>query len=125
MLRIALPDAIAMYFIKNKFGKQLVDQHLEKKEDRYKKGRGNEPNIEPPLLYADGIDYLEENKGSIELYHLMWELGSFRFNQILGEWARDNALKPVTFKDLYERFIQQLPEDQRAKIRKKFETVEH
>ena len=85
-------------FIKNKFGEQLVDQHLQKKEDRYKKGRGNEPNIEPPLLYADSIDYLEANKGSVELYHLIRELGTFRFNQTLVKWTEDYALKPVTFK---------------------------
>ena len=124
MLRVALPDAMAMYFIKNKFGKQLVDQHLQKKEDRYKKGRGNEPNIEPPLLYADSIDYLEANKGSIELYHLIRELGAFRFNQTLVKWTEDNTLKPVTFKHLYERLIRRLPEDLRADIIQKFETVE-
>jgi ABC-type transport system involved in multi-copper enzyme maturation permease subunit len=124
MLRLALPDAMAMYFIKNRFGEQLVDQHLEKKEDRYKKGRGNEPNIEPPLLYADSIDYLEANKGSVELYHLIRELGAFRFNQTLVKWTEDNALKPVTFKHLYERLIRRLPEDQRTDVMKRFETVE-
>ena len=124
MLRVALPDSMAMYFVKNKFGKGLIDRYLGKKEDRYRKGRGNEPNVEPPLLYADGIDYLEANRGSIELYHLIQELGSFRFNQILAEWAEDNVLKSVTFKDLYEQFMHQLPQDQQAEIRKKFETVE-
>ena len=124
MLGVALPDALAMYFIKNRFGEGLVNQRLKKKEDKYKKGRGNEPNIEPPLLYADGIDYLEANKGSIELYYLIRELGAFRFNQTLVKWTEENALKPVTFKHLYEQLIRHLSKDQEADIRAKFETVE-
>ena len=125
MLRVALPDAIALHFIEQKFGEALVDRHVDKKIDRYGKGRGNEPNIEPPLLYADGIDYLEANKGSIELYHLIRELGVFQFNQTLLRWVEDNASKPVTFKSLYEQLIHQLPEDQQTDIREKFETVKH
>ncbi|MDE2729754.1 MAG: hypothetical protein OXI19_17140 [Gemmatimonadota bacterium] len=123
MLRVALPDALAMHFIAGKFGKDVVDRRLEKKEDTYKKERGNEPNVEPPLLYADGIDYLEANKGAIELYRLMDELGALPFNRTLAEWVEGNASKPVVFKQLYERFIHQVPEGRQAEIRARFETV--
>ena len=124
MLRVALPDAIALHFIKQKFGEALVDRHVDKKIDRYGKGRGNEPNKEPPLLYTDGIDYLEANKGTLELYGLIQELGDPLFNQTLVKLAEKNALKPTTFKHLYETLIHQLPKDKQADIVKRFETVE-
>ncbi len=123
MLRVALPDAIALHFIEQKFGGALVDRHVNKKVDRYGKGRGNEPNKEPPLLYADGIDYLEANKGTLELYGLIQELGAHVFNQTLLTFVEDRALKPTTFKQFYERLIRELPQDKRTDIMKKFETV--
>ena len=125
MLRVALPDAMALHFIEQKFGEALVNRHVEKKIDRYGKGRGNEPNKEPPLIHADGIDYLEANKGTLELYGLIQELGAPLFNQTLVKLAEKNALKPATFKHLYKAFIHQLPKDKHANIVKRFETVEH
>ncbi|MCY3722937.1 MAG: hypothetical protein OXG97_12015 [Candidatus Poribacteria bacterium] len=124
MLRVALPDAIALHFIKQKFGEALVNQHVDKKIDRYGKGRGNEPNKEPPLLYADGIDYLEANKGTLELYGLIQELGAPLFNQTLVTFTKNSALKPATFRRFYEKLIWKLPKDQRIDITKTFETVE-
>ena len=124
MLRVALPDAIALHFIEQKFGAALVERHLDKKVNRYKKGRGNEPNMEPPLFYADGIDYLEANKGTLELYHLIQELGTPSFNQTVTKFAEDNTSKPATFKQLYEQLINQLPKDNQADIMEKFETVQ-
>lgn len=123
MLRVALPDAMALHFIKQKFGEALVDQHVDKKIDRYGKGRGNEPNKEPPLLYADGIDYLEANKGTLELYGLIQELGAPLFNQTLVTFIENNALKPATFKHFYQQLIYQLPKEKQASIMEKFETV--
>ena len=124
MLRIALPDAMALHFIEQKFGGTLVDRHVNKKIDRYGKGRGNEPNKEPPLLYADGIDYLEANKGTLELYGLIQELGAPVFNQTLVTFVENSALKPTTFKQFYEQLIHQVPKDKQSVIMKKFETVQ-
>ena len=124
MLRVALPDVIALHFIEQKFGEALVDRYVDKKIDRYGKGRGNEPNKEPPLLYADGIDYLEANKGTLELYHLIQELGAPVFSQTLVTFTEDRALKPATFKHFYAQLIQQVPKDKQAEIIKRFETVE-
>ena len=102
----------------------LVDLYVNKKIDRYGKGRGNEPNKEPPLLYADGIDYLEANKGTLELYGLIQELGASLFNQTLVKLTEKNALKSTTFKHFYEALIHQLPKDKQADIMERFETVE-
>ncbi|MYF99731.1 hypothetical protein F4212_11485 [Candidatus Poribacteria bacterium] len=123
MLRVALPDAMALHFIEQYFGEELVNRHVEKKIDRYGKGRGNEPNKEPPLLYADGIDYLEANKGTLELYGLIQELGVPLFNQTLVQLTEENALKSTTFKHLYDALIQQLPKDKQKDAIKRFETV--
>lgn len=125
MLRVALPDAMALHFIEQKFGEALVDLYRNKKIDRYGKGRGNEPNKEPPLLYTDGIDYLEANKGTLQLYRMIQELGAPSFNRTLVKFSGDNALQPVTFKQLYEQLIDQLPKDRRTITIQKFETVEH
>ena len=124
MLRVALPDAMALHFIEQKFGEALVDRHVDKKIDRYRKERGNEPNKEPPLLYADGIAYLEANKGTLELYHLIQELGAPLFNQTLVTFTENRALKPATFKHFYEQLLQQVPKNKQAEIIKRFETVE-
>lgn len=124
MLRVALPDAIALHFIEQKFGEALVDRHVDKKIDRYGKERGNEPNKEPPLLYADGIDYLEANKGTLELYHLIQVLGAPVFNRTLVTFTENNALKPTIFKHFYEQLIHQVPKDKQADIIEKFETVQ-
>ena len=98
MLRVALPDAMALHFIEQRFGEVLINQYVDKKIDRYGKGRGNEPNKEPPLLYADGIDYLEANKGTLELYHLIQELGAHVFSQTLVTFTENRALKPATLR---------------------------
>ena len=124
MLRVALPDAMALHFIEQRFGEVLINQYVDKKIDRYGKGRGNEPNKEPPLLYADGIDYLEANKGTLELYHLIQELGAHVFSQTLVTFTENRALKPATFKNFYAQLIQQVPKDKQADITKRFETVE-
>ena len=124
MLRIALPDAIALRFIEQKFGEALIDRYLDKKVDRYRKGRGNEPNREPPLLYADGVDYLEANKGTLTLYYLIQELGAPLFSQTLIKLAENNTLKPTTFQHFYEQLIPQLPKNKQVDIMKKFETVQ-
>ena len=124
MLRVALPDAMALHFIEQKFGGALINRYVDKKIDRYGKERGNEPNKEPPLIYADGIDYLEANKGTLELYGLIQELGAPVFSQTLVKLAEKNALNSTTFKHFYEALIHQLPKDKQADIVQRFETVE-
>lgn len=101
MLRVALPDAIALQYIEQKFGKEVLNQILTKKENAYKKGRGNEPNKEPPLLYADGADYLEANKGSIDLFNISKKSGHQKFNQKLNKWIAENEGKFVRYYDFY------------------------
>jgi ABC-type transport system involved in multi-copper enzyme maturation permease subunit len=103
MLTNALPDALAMKFIQLKFGDEIVQKIINQKESNYKKGRGLEPNSEPSLLYADGADYLEQNKGAIVLYETIQEIGFENFNKIfLQSITENNGMK--TFKDFITSF---------------------
>ncbi|UZJ40733.1 ABC transporter permease [Prosthecochloris sp. SCSIO W1101] len=102
MLWTALPDALAMGFLEQKDGKKRVEHILEKKRRRYGKDRGMEPNQEPPLLYADGIDYLEENKGALALYHLSRSIGHQELLGFVREWFESRKEAPLVFRDFYE-----------------------
>ena len=64
------------------------------------------------------------NKGTLELYHLIQELGAPVFNQTLVTFTGNSALKPATFRHFYEQLIEQLPKDKQTDIVKRFETVE-
>lgn len=68
----------------------------------YHKDRTNEPNLEPPLLKADHIDYLEANKGTMALYKLSKTIGEDQFNGSVLSWINDSP-GPLVFKDLYVR----------------------
>ena len=116
MLTKALPGAMGMHLVKEVFGEESVQLLIKKKMDKYAKDRNNEPNTEPALLYTDGTDYLEENKGAVMLYTVMDELGIDNFTKQLKTWASAEShktflafmellrpgLKPAT----YECFVQ-------------------
>ena len=63
------------------------------------------------------------DKGTLELYGLIQELGAPLFNQTLVTFTENNALKPATFRYFYQQLIYQLPKEKQASIMKKFETV--
>ncbi|MEM1216835.1 MAG: hypothetical protein AAGJ82_14170, partial [Bacteroidota bacterium] len=87
MLRKALPEAIGMQFVRTAFDDEAVELLRKKKMDKYAKDRNNEPNQEPALLYADGIDYLEVNKGAVVLYDTMEAMGWEQFQKRLLAWS--------------------------------------
>ena len=101
MLTKALPEAIGMHFVEEVFGIEALQLLIKKKDEKYKKDRNNEPNIEPSLLYADGTDYLEENKGAIVLYETMQEIGTEKFFAFLKDWSLTNG-NNKTFKDFID-----------------------
>ena len=124
MLTIALPQAIALQAVKEKFGKEIVDSYLVTKHNNYQKGRTNEANTEPPLIYADGSDYLEANKGVIALYTLSNEIGYKTFNQAIQNYLKTKSKSPLVFKDLYHQLLKVVPKKEKEMIRTIFENVE-
>lgn len=123
MIKVALPEAMALILIEKYFGKKGVDLLLEKKKKAYIKDRGNEPNLEPALLYADGIDYLESNKGTSALFELSQKLGGDRFIERVREWSIQNNDKNTHFLSLYQFLIQDLDPESLAQIKTTFEKV--
>ena len=123
MLNSALPQAIALQLIKKKFGKEIVSNYLTQKKNTYEKGRANEANTEPPLIFADGSDYLEENKGTYELYALSNVLGLEVFNQIIRDYIYDNSGSLAVFKDLYLQFYKAIPDNKKNQVKTAFERV--
>ena len=123
MLDLAIPQAMAMQVISEKYGRELVNTYLTKKQNAYNKDRNNEPNIEFPLIYADGSDYLETNKGVIALYHMSEQMGFETFNNTIINWLDQSKDKKVKFIDLYEQLIKKLPLDKVALVKDKFEKV--
>ena len=122
MLWTALPEAMALGFLEQRDGEERVAVILDKKRRKYGKDRGAEPNTEPPLLYADGIDYLEENKGAIALYHVSKTIGHKRLLQYVREWFEAQEGKPLVFEDFYEYLKGEVVLDE--KVKAMFETVE-
>lgn len=104
MLRVALPEALALHFVREQLGPEAVAVLLRKKGDAYGKDRNNEPNQEPALLRADGADYLEANKGAIALYEASQTLGLAGFARRLMDWAGQEPDEPKTFGAFYETF---------------------
>lgn len=123
MLLVAVPEMYALNFIENKFGHEVVEIYFEKKTDRYGKGRGNEPNNEPPLIYDDGADYLATNKGAIELYKLSKTIGLANISSLLNAIRVDKDAKNHVFADLYTSLIKLVPIDKTNEFREAFEKV--
>ena len=124
MLLVALPEAYALYRVKEKFGDSVLKIYLDKKQTRYAKGRGNESNTEPPLRYADGADYLEANKGATELLNVMQTVGVVTFTECLTSWVQaDASKKPLVFKDFYREISKRFPADRKNRLAEAFETV--
>ena len=122
MLKIALPEALALHVVESKYGEEAVDGILEKKQNFYSKERGNEPNQEPPLIYADGAEYLEPNKGVIALYELSNVLSKEYFIQILNDWINMEPYSYKSFKNLYDQVLPLVTLD-KENIQNNFEMV--
>jgi hypothetical protein len=123
MLFVALPEAYALYRVKEKFGDGVLKIYLDKKQTRYAKGRGNESNTEPPLLHADGADYLEANKGAMELLNVMQTVGVVTFTECLTSWVQANTSKKPVFKDFYREISKRYPADGKELLAEAFERV--
>ncbi|PKV49237.1 ABC-type transport system involved in multi-copper enzyme maturation permease subunit [Aquimarina sp. MAR_2010_214] len=124
MLRVAIPEALALSFVENALGKEAIEHIIKKKKDKYGKDRNNEPNVEQPLIYADGIEYLEANKGAIKLYNLSKEIGDDLFNKTIIEYLNANSNHLIVFEELYQQLLKTVPKVKKEAIKTTFETVE-
>jgi ABC-type transport system involved in multi-copper enzyme maturation permease subunit len=111
MLRVALPEALALQVVKQSLGKDGLAVILQKKKDLYGKDRNQEPNQEPSLLYADGIEYLEANKGAIALYQIMEEIGQEKLISALR-----NHTNPLNFASFYQQWKSSIAKENRSNV---------
>lgn len=121
MLKVALPEALALREVASMHGDEAVKGLIEKKQNFYSKERGNEHNQEAPLIYADGAEYLEANKGVIAMNNLMNKLGTERFFALFHSWTKEYAGQTVHFKSLYDYLIDEIDDDE--SIKRDFEEV--
>ena len=120
MIQLALPEALAMHYVDQTIGEEATKLLIDKKSDLYNKDRYNEPNQEPVLLYADGADYLEENKGAIAMFQLLESIGSDQFIEILKNWVQ-SADEPKVFKTFYYQYLASLSPTDHQDMKKMFE----
>ena len=123
MLKVALPEALALEVVKLTYGDEAVAVILEKKQSFYSKEKGNEPNQEPPLIYADGAEYLEGNKGVIALNELIETVGFESFTLTLKDWIGRKGDSYSHFKGLYELLHSKLESGDKERITQAFEEV--
>lgn len=123
MLQKALPEAMALEAVRITLGEKAVDHLLEKKKEMYYKQRGNDPNTEQPLLYADGAEYLAQNKGVIALHDLANTLGFEVFVKVLMEWITIQGEDYATFKSFYDRLYSTSEPKERKVVKETFEEV--
>ncbi|MEM8969220.1 MAG: hypothetical protein AAGE93_22575, partial [Bacteroidota bacterium] len=121
MLTKALPEAIGLQFVEETFGEEAVQLLIEKKMDKYAKDRNNEPNAEPALLYADGAEYLEQNKGAVALYQLSTKIGRGTFIQSLTNWTLRKKDEYATFKSIYDYLFSKLNTEDKEQVKQDFE----
>ncbi|BFP43473.1 hypothetical protein FGF1_43180 [Flavobacteriaceae bacterium GF1] len=124
MFMLGLPEALGLQFVKGNLGEEAVNLLIEKKTDKYAKDKNNEPNTEPVLIYADGTDYMEENKGAIALYEMMESIGGQRFNTLLKEFGNTDPEKPKVFKDFYQKVLNAVPTAEKQRFKQLFETTD-
>ena len=101
MLSKALPEALALQLLKEKLGKDALAHIIQRKKDFYGKEKNNEANTEPPLLYADGIEYLEENKGVIVFHEIIEHIGDKSFIKLLNRYLKEYHNKNISFEGFY------------------------
>ncbi|MDN5217302.1 hypothetical protein QQ020_34835 [Fulvivirgaceae bacterium BMA12] len=123
ILKVALPEALALQVVRQTYGEEAVDGLLQKKKDAYGKERGNEPNVEPPLIYADGVDYLEKNKGTVAIYALSQKLGHQAFNREMLQVIDKFDRQAMSFSTLYNHLKTRLPADLVDQVAYDFEKV--
>ncbi|MCY3998204.1 MAG: ABC transporter permease [Flavobacteriaceae bacterium] len=108
ILTQAIPGGLALLAIANN-NQAAADYLLEKKWQYYAKEKNDEPNNEPPLLFADGMAYLEQSKGVVTMYHIINHLGLEKFIDLWNHFINDNQF--LVFADFFEGLKPHLTQD--------------
>lgn len=110
IFKTSIPEALSLLFLEKELGKEAVELIIDTKLKRYAKEKNNEPNQEPMLVFADGTEYLEENKGAVVLYN--W----FKGNQVeaissLKDFvSKGNKSKDLVFQEFFSVYIRNFPD---------------
>ncbi|MEO0573061.1 MAG: hypothetical protein AAF039_15240, partial [Bacteroidota bacterium] len=123
MFILGLPEALSLQFVEEHLGEEAVGLLIKKKIDKYAKDKNNEPNSEPAPIYADGTEYMEENKGAIALNQLQEAIGKQKFNRIVLEFVNSHQERPKVFMDLYQGLLAEVPISKKGDLRQLFETT--
>ncbi|MEM9078589.1 MAG: hypothetical protein AAGC43_16230 [Bacteroidota bacterium] len=121
MFLLGLPEALSLQFVEENLGGEAVELLIKKKADKYAKDKNNEPNSEPSLIFSDGTDYMEENKGAIALNRFQEIIGKEKFNAIILDFVNTNPENPKVFINLYEKLIKEIPISEKGMIKELFE----
>lgn len=105
MWQTALPEALALQFVKEQLGEQAVRTLITKKQTVYNRERHNDSNGEPPLLYSDSPDYLAKSKGAIAFYDIIQTVGFQEFLQNFLTWQKNHQNNWVQFVDFYHSLL--------------------
>ena len=103
-------------------GDEAVDLILQKKSDLYNKDRYSEPNKEPLLLYADGADYLERNKGAMALHEMINSIGPAKFLKTSQTWLDSKKNEFASFSEYYNYLKTGMNPEKRKAIEMLFES---
>ena len=114
ILKIALPEALALSFVEKTLGSEARDILIQKKSGQYAKDKNSETNSEPSLLYADGADYLELNKGAVVLHQAIQEYGQKGFINDLQKFIGKNADRYISFLGIYDWMKYKLSDETRS-----------
>ncbi|WP_430906792.1 ABC transporter permease [Maribacter sp. 2-571] len=123
MLTIALPEALGLFVVEEQLGKEAVDKLLKKKQEYYAKEKNKESNIEPPLIYADGQEYLEGGKGVVAMNYLINIIGKEQFIATLKTWIVEDSLNSKVFKDFYDILLPEVPKESVKRVKIDFEDL--
>ncbi|RFA26377.1 hypothetical protein CAI21_16940 [Alkalilimnicola ehrlichii] len=122
-----LPEHYALELVRKRFGDAVHADALTAKADDYRRGRGREPNTEPALLYSDGADYVEADKGPIVFAYLDERAGQGALGRALASFVARFAGTGVLIDstDLLEHLERELPADLRQEMREQFLRTDH
>jgi ABC-2 type transport system permease protein len=123
MLINAIPETLALQVVERNLGKEAHTMILKKKADFYAKEKNKEPNQEPALLYADGIEYLETAKGVIGSHMLKEKLGNIKFIEITKKWLESSKNQPFIFENYYITLLKSISKPTKNEIKFIFEEI--
>ena len=121
----SLSAYVALALFEDKYGPEMVQNHLEKRIDDYITGRGQEANFEPLLYKTDESSYVATDKGAMALFALSEYAGREKLDAIIKIWL-DSArqvsnppfLNPLTF---YKLLKSEIPKEKQPLLTDLFE----